>query len=123
MAMKIRIWQINPERGVKVMFVNLEDLARWHGQQAPDPTVYDMVYETEYNWDPAFDRSDNLERIYRDFNVHRPTDFTGHSLSVSDVIELVDDGGKSTFHFCNSFGFREIPFDVSAQKQWDRATF
>ncbi len=49
-----------------------------------------------------------LEDIYTKFNIDRPDDFTGHSLSVSDVVVLVKDG-ETTAHFVDSFGFKEVP--------------
>jgi hypothetical protein len=49
-----------------------------------------------------------LERIFCTFNIERPDDFTGHSLSVSDVVEL-DKGGEKTAYFVDSQGFKELP--------------
>ena len=49
-----------------------------------------------------------LEQIYVEFNLHRPTDFTGHSLSVSDIVALKQDGVVS-YHYCDRIGFRELP--------------
>ena len=49
-----------------------------------------------------------LEQIYVEFNLHRPADFTGHSLSVSDIVALKQDGVVS-YHYCDSIGFRELP--------------
>ena len=51
---------------------------------------------------------DNLESIYTRFNVDRPADFTGHSLSVSDIVVLHQDG-KDTAHYCDRVGFTEVP--------------
>ena len=49
-----------------------------------------------------------LEQIYVEFNLHRPADFTGHSLSVSDIVALKQDGVVS-YHYCDSIGFKELP--------------
>jgi len=49
-----------------------------------------------------------LEQIYVNFNLYRPDDFTGHSLSVSDIVALKQDGVVS-YHYCDSIGFRELP--------------
>jgi len=49
-----------------------------------------------------------LEQIYVNFNLHRPADFTGHSLSVSDIVALKQDGVIS-YHYCDSIGFKELP--------------
>ncbi len=64
--------------------------------------VYTGVLETEV------DSSRALEDLYTAFNAHHPNDFTGHSLSVSDVIALKQDGTVS-YHYCDSFGFKELP--------------
>ena len=50
---------------------------------------------------------DTLEGIYEKFNLERPEDFRGHSLSVSDVV-LIHDGEQNTAHYVNSFGFRKL---------------
>jgi len=49
-----------------------------------------------------------LEQIYVNFNLHRPADFTGHSLSVSDIVALKQDGVIS-YHYCDNIGFKELP--------------
>ena len=49
-----------------------------------------------------------LEQIYVNFNLQRPADFTGHSLSVSDIVAMKQDGVIS-YHYCDNIGFRELP--------------
>ena len=74
------------------------------------PENYELVYEA-----PLMTK-DNLESIYTRFNVDRPADFTGHSLSVSDIVVL-HQGGKDTAHYCDRAGFSEVPeFLQPAQK-------
>ena len=74
------------------------------------PENYELVYEAPLT------EKDNLESIYPRFNVDRPADFTGHSLSVSDIVVLHQDG-KDTAHFCDRAGFSEVPeFLQPAQK-------
>ena len=67
-----------------------------------DPANYDLVYTA-----PLRD-IDTLESIYRQFNTDHPADFTGHSLSVSDVVVLRH-GDRQEAHFCDDVGFREVP--------------
>ena len=50
----------------------------------------------------------SLEDIYTRFNIDHPADFAGHSLSVSDVVVLHQDG-ENTSHYVDSVGYREIP--------------
>ena len=74
------------------------------------PENYELVYEAPLT------EKDNLESIYTRFNVDRPADFTGHSLSVSDIVVLHQDG-KDTAHYCDCAGFSEVPeFLQPAQK-------
>ena len=67
----------------------------------PDYDNYRLLYS-----DALDDMS--LEGIYTKFNINRPHDFTGHSLSVSDVIVLTIDGIR-TAHFVDTVGFVEVP--------------
>ena len=74
------------------------------------PENYEQVYTAPLT------AKDNLESIYTRFNVDRPADFTGHSLSVSDIVVLHQDG-KDTAHYCDRAGFSEVPeFLQPAQK-------
>lgn len=54
------------------------------------------------------DERDLLDSIYTRFNIDHPADFTGHSLSVSDIVVL-HQGGKDTAHYCDRVGFSEVP--------------
>lgn len=49
-----------------------------------------------------------LEQQFQIYNTDRPDDFTGHSLSMSDIIALKRDGEVS-YHYVDTFGFREVP--------------
>lgn len=51
---------------------------------------------------------DTLEGLYQKINLDHPEDFKGHSLSVSDVVVFCENG-KETAHYCDSFGFQEVP--------------
>ena len=74
------------------------------------PENYELVYTAPLT------AKDDLESIYTRFNVDRPADFTGHSLSVSDIVVLHQDG-KDTAHYCDRAGFSEVPeFLQPAQK-------
>ena len=67
-----------------------------------DPANYELVYTAPLT------ENDSLESIYTRFNMDRPADFTGHSLSVSDIVVLHQDG-KDTAHYCDRFGFSQVP--------------
>ena len=54
------------------------------------------------------DTQDRLNELYETFNIRRPEDFRGHSLSVSDIVALKQDGVVSC-HYVDSWGFKELP--------------
>ena len=58
----------------------------------------------------------SLEDIYTRFNIDHPKDFKGHSLSVSDVVVLHQDG-QDAAHYVDSAGFRQVPEFLQEQKQ------
>ena len=66
------------------------------------PENYELAYTAPLT------AKDDLESIYTRFNVDRPADFTGHSLSVSDIVVL-HQNGKDTAHYCDRFGFSQVP--------------
>ena len=78
---------------------------------AVDRQNYDLVYTA------PLDGKTTLEDIYRTFNLDRPADFTGHSLSVSDIVVLTR-SGKEEARYCDSFGFTPVPeFFLQREKQ------
>lgn len=74
-----------------------------------DKDNYELVYSADNNENMA------LEDIFEKFNVNRPDDFKGHSLSVSDIVVLKSDGEEKAY-YCDSFGFTEIPYFLQEQK-------
>ena len=69
---------------------------------AVDRQNYDLVYTA------PLDGKTSLEDIFRTFNLDRPADFTGHSLSVSDIVVL-NRGGDTKAYYCDSAGFVDVP--------------
>lgn len=63
---------------------------------------YDLIYTAPLT------EKDTLDGIYERFNIQRPADFTGHSLSVSDVVVL-NDGNTVKAYYVDSIGFAELP--------------
>ena len=72
----------------------------------PERSGYDAIYTGGF-MDYGNART-NLDMIYQRFNVDHPADFKGHSLSVSDIVALKQNGVVSC-HYVDSIGFREIP--------------
>lgn len=95
------IYQLRRDAPVELRFANLGSLAA-----PPDPANYEAVYTREVY--PDDDTGRILENFYYIFNDERPGDFVGHSLSVSDIVALKQDGNVS-YHYCDSMGFQELP--------------
>ena len=95
------IYQItarDPEHDYR--FMNL-DFVKRHGMEV-NCADYELVYTAPLT------ENDTLEAIYERFNIQRPADFTGHSLSVSDVVVL-NDGKSLKAYYVDSIGFAELP--------------
>lgn len=101
----VRVWQLKPDVDVRMKFIGYDELCGRFGP--PDQTNYQMVY------DGAAETND-LEELYAKFNMDHPPGYRGHSLSMSDVLELYDETG-STFHYVDRFGFKEVDFAAPQQ--------
>lgn len=95
------IYQLRRDAPVELRFASLGRLAA-----SPDPANYEAIYTREVY--PDDDTGRILENFYYIFNDERPGDFVGHSLSVSDIVALKQDG-KVSYHYCDSMGFQELP--------------
>ena len=69
--------------------------------QRVDPKNYALVYSAPLT------PGTSLEDIYTRFNIDHPKDFKGHSLSVSDVVVL-HQNGQDTAHYVDSFGYKDV---------------
>ena len=67
-----------------------------------DPANYDLIYSA------PLAQGTSLEDIFTRFNIDHPKDFKGHSLSVSDVVVL-HQNGQDTAHYVDSIGYRQTP--------------
>lgn len=94
------IYQLRRDAPVELRFANLGSLAA-----PPDPANYEAVYTREVY--PDDDTGRILENFYYIFNDERPGDFVGHSLSVSDIVALKQDG-KVSYHYCDSMGYGDF---------------
>ena len=77
----------------------------------PQPKNYELIYTGALY--PASSQIETLERLYQTFNIDHPADFTGHSLSVSDIVALKQNGVVSC-HYVDSVGYKELPSFVRA---------
>jgi len=95
----------------KYRFASLEELETNH--LAVDRSNYELVYTA------PLPPKETLEGLYQQFNVDHPKDFTGRSVSVSDVI-VIQRGGDVTSHFVDRFGFAELPAFLGNERQPER---
>jgi len=110
---KYGIYQLkdNPELD-KFRFEGTESLKRMgitkDNFDAVLPENYKLVYMGELAELQGQTQSETLEAIYTKFNIDHPVDYKAHSLSVSDIVVL-HENGENTAHFVDSFGFTELP--------------
>ena len=76
--------------------------------KTPDPEHYEVTYYADLPamWQDV-PNNEVLEELFQMFNLSRPQDFRGHSLSVSDVIALKRNGEVSV-HYVDSIGFKDL---------------
>ena len=77
---------------------------------AVETANYNLIYTAELT------PGTSLEDIYTRFNIDHPADFRGHSLSVSDIVVL-HQNGQDTAHYVDSFGYKEVPEFLQEQTQ------
>ena len=94
------IYQLKDNTPVDYHFRPLDEL------QAKGLTVTMTNYEAVYT--APIEPGTGLEDIYTKFNIDHPEDFKGHSLSVSDVVVL-HQNGQDTAHYVDSYGFQKVP--------------
>jgi len=109
---KCRVYQLKPDVDVMMKFIGYDELVEQFGE--PDPENYQVVYDSEVE-------TNDLEELYAKFNLDYPPGYEGHSLSMSDVVELYDDSGSS-FHYVDRFGFQEISFQPPDQELYQGPT-
>ena len=98
------IYQVSRDDPQNVRFMNLDWLQSHN--LAVDRNNYDMIYTAPLNGSGS--TMEQLETLYKQFNLQKPVDFHSPSLSVSDIVAIKQDG-KVSCHYCDSVGFTEIP--------------
>ena len=106
--MRIKIYQINPDRDTKrVSHTRLSELERIQGSANVQSSLYDEVFNAVLD-------TDNLEDIYFLFNTDGHPLYRGGSMKVSDVV-VTDEGA----FYCDSVGFKPVTFDESQTQKPD----
>ena len=102
--MKLRIYQIDLSLDEHhVAFRSHAEIQNRYGGRVP-AELYRKAYEGTVE-------AENLEDVFYIFNMDHPEDYRARSLSMSDVVEVIEDHGSS-FYICDTFGFKEVPFDT-----------
>ena len=99
--MKYQILQLKDLTKVSYAFMEY-DYAKDHNFDLQD---YEVVYEGETN--SISQDNSILEELFCDFNCGVHPDFKGHSMSVSDIVQLTDDKG-SRFYYCDPLGWTRL---------------
>ena len=103
------IYQIKDDSpGENYAFMNMSFIES-HGMQIKKED-YKLVYVGELLGNMS------LDDIFERFNIDRPKDFRGHSLSVSDIVVL-NDGEKVTAHFVDSISFEQLDSFLNLEEQ------
>ena len=109
--MKIKIYQIDMERDEhRIAMMGYEETLARLNSDSIDSALYDLVFDGEV-------QATDLEAVYAKFNLDHPAGYTGRSMSVSDVVQVMESStAKEGFFFCDSIGFKEIPFQSELTK-------
>ena len=106
---RYEIYQLTADpANAKLLFTSYD------GIHAGGMTINRSNYELKYSAPLTPDTT--LDSIYDQFNINRPADFTGHSLSVSDIVVL-HRNGQDTAHYVDSIGFADVPEFLTEQMQ------
>lgn len=95
-----RVHQLKPDVDMRMKFIGYDELKQ-RGFGNPDMSNYRIVYDGNI-------QTNDLEEIYAIFNQPKlPDNYTGYSMSKSDVIELYDES-DSEFYYVDSIGFVKL---------------
>lgn len=102
--MRIKIFQINSDRDKeRVKFRSFDEV------KEIKPEIYRTVFHGDVD-------AENLSDVYEMFNDNRPPTFQGHSLSVSDIVQICDKEDtlmeNDACYYCDSIGFKRVDFDA-----------
>ena len=115
--MKISIYQVNTERDWDgVAFESYSELESIQGSPDINSELYDTVFDGEAD-------CKNLEDVYRMFNLEKPENYKGRSLSVSDIVEIKEaEGASPGFYYCDNYGFKTVEFEPELANPMREAT-
>jgi len=103
-----RIWQLRPGVDPRLRFAEFDKL----GTGIPNKGDYRLAYDGSFG-------TNDLEAIYSICNQQPPDGYSGHPLTISDVVELYD-SQESRFYYADRVGFQEIEFDSEPAQDNDK---
>lgn len=114
---QFRIYQLDlrANKHIPYAFESMEKL-RSLGFGQPRASDYLMVYEAGFYCPIEHTAENVLEHLFCVFNVCPPKDYSGRSLSVSDVVELFDDKERR-YYYCEPAGFQATDFSPMLAKR------
>lgn len=126
-AKSFAIYQLKDEAAeTGLIFTSFEQLEKQDKQVLKEN--YELVYTDNLDYFDKLDSADEiavvLEKIYTKFNCNHPQNYTGHSLSVSDIVAINDQGMLSS-HYVDKIGFKRLPnffADVQLPQEMFRGT-
>lgn len=109
--MKIKIYQVNMGRDEnRTAFMGMDEREHFLPSPSIESGIYDCVFDGEVD-------CNGLEDVFQLFNINHPEDYRGRSLSVSDVVEVIEaEDVDPGFYFCDSVGFKMVEFDTEQTK-------
>lgn len=96
----IKIFQIDIHQDKnKVKFMPFDFIKNF------DFSIYNEIWSGELD-------CENLENVFKVFNLEHPKDFTGHSLSVSDIVQVINSNTEiNGYYYCDSFGWKQLDIE------------
>lgn len=120
---RLIIYQIKEEQEEGYLFQSMEKLEKFGKVDIIQKENFRVVYDSLYPMKEGT-QEEKLEEIYMRFNQSHPEGYQGHSLSVGDVVSIVQNGQTRTY-FVDNVGFQELPDfeknlkkDISAEKKY-----
>ena len=109
MEKRIDIWQLkDSDEADERLFRSYESIKREFG--SIDPRMYEHIYTGMRSKSEA-----TPDSIYWEFNCNHPADFDGHSLSVSDIVQITEEDGSIRTLYVNDLGFIDIDAELAAR--------
>ncbi|MCR5636197.1 MAG: DUF3846 domain-containing protein [Clostridiales bacterium] len=104
--MNIKIYQINLSRDKKSeAFLGIDEREHILNLTDINSSIYDCVFSGEVG-------CNGLEDVFQKFNIDHPEGYSGRSISVSDIVEIIDaEDMEKGFYYCDNIGFSKVKFN------------